>query len=131
MGVISVNGIGNLTRVTLYLDDTTTEAIKNDICSIKGKAVTITDSNTVGYGTASNPIFGIVTVVEPQTMSNDKLIVGVGTNGFFTDLESTGVAVGDYLACDGSGGFAKSTTATNAQVTALDTDTNMTTIFLR
>lgn len=131
MANVSVQGIGNLTRVTLYLDETTTEAIKDDIYSIQGKAVTITDSNTVGYGDASKPIFGIVSVVEPISMSNEKLLVGVFTNGFFTELESTGVAVGDYLACDGSGGFAKSTTATNAQVVALDTDTNETTIFLR
>lgn len=107
---------------TFYLDTATQTAIKDDPNSISGKVVTITGNNEVGYGTSGDAPLGFVVIPENYQTNSTKWVVGVQWNQAREDIACTGVSAGNYLAVNGTGGFAKSTTATNAKAYTVSTD---------
>lgn len=132
MSNVKLNGIGNLTHVTYYLDTTTTTQLGDDIEAVLNKFVTVTGSKEVGYGSSGDAIEGLVTKVEEEYNGSDKLVVTVYTDGFFVDVEATGLSVKDYVTVDGSGGLTKAGSGTtNAQVVEADTDKNLYSIHVR
>lgn len=129
---VKLNGIGNLTHVTYYLDSTTTTQLGDDIEAALNKFVTVTGNKEVGYGSSGDAIEGLITKVEEEYSGSDKLVVTVYTDGFFVDVEATGLSVKDYVTVDGFGGLAKAGSGTtNAQVVEADTDKNLYSIHVR
>lgn len=64
MADFSMNGTGGVECVTMPLDKTTITAIGKEYDGAKGKAVALTDNNTVGYGSDGDPLFGVIRKVE-------------------------------------------------------------------
>lgn len=95
---------------TFYLDSTTATAVKSNIDSIIGKAVTFAGNNEVGYGAADKPLAGIVTKAEMEENGSEKVVVTVEWRGTFENIAATGLAAGDGVTVDGTGGLKKSTT---------------------
>lgn len=98
---------------TFYLDTTTTTAISADPKQIVGKVVTVTGNDTVGYGTAGDPILGVVDPsVEPISTNDKKLLVCVRRFRMFEDISCAGTeTAGTFLAVNGQGGVQASGTS--------------------
>lgn len=107
---------------TFYLDTTTQDAIKATPNIISGQVVTITGNNEVGYGSSGDAALGFVVLPENYQTNSEKWVVGVQWNQAREDIACSGVTAGDYLAVDGKGGFAKSTTPTNAKAYTVSDD---------
>lgn len=131
MSRVDLNGIGQLTHVTYYLSQATATAIQDDTTKITNQVLAITGNVEVGYGTAGDRIEGFASLAEPFDTTKEKYVVSLYINGFFTDIHATGLALKDYVSCDGNGGLQKSTEKTNAQVVELDADKETVTIHLR
>lgn len=107
---------------TFFLDETTKSAIENDPNSICGQVVTIVGNNEVGYGSSGDAPLGFVEMVENEKSNSERFMVSVVFNQAREDIACSGVTAGDYLACDGNGGFAKASGVTNARTYTVSED---------
>ena len=98
MADFSMNGTGGVACVTMPLDETTVKAIDKEYDSAKGKAVALTDNNTVGYGSDGDPLFGIIRKAESDGYAT------VQVSGFACDIAASEAAIGKVAAVDGAGG---------------------------
>lgn len=110
MADFSMKGTGGVACVTMPLDKTTAAAIGKDYDSAKGKAVSLTGNNTVGYGSDGDPLFGVIRKAESDGFAT------VQVSGFACDIiadvtATTGenpvakTAIGAFAAVDGAGGI--------------------------
>lgn len=107
---------------TFYLNTTTASGLSGDLSKIVGKAVTFTGNNEVGYGAADKPLAGIVSKAEYEDNGSDKVVVTVEWSGTFEGVSATGVAAGDGVTVNGTGGLQKAATGlVRAVCTAFDT----------
>ena len=84
---------------------------------IVGKAVTITDNETVGYGTAGGSLVGIVTKAEFDSNAKTKIVVTVDWTGTFEEVATaSALTAGDQVEVDGNGGLKKATASGKAIV---------------
>lgn len=111
---------------TFIVDTTTATAVKDNPEDIVGKVVTLTGNFTVGYGSSGDVPLGFVAQIEKESTNSDKLVVSVRWNRSQEFVEGTGVTAGDYVACNGTGGVAKSTDPTSARAWGADGDTTYT-----
>lgn len=89
-----------------------------------GKAVTITDNETVGYGTAGGSIVGIVTKAEFDSNAKTKIVVTVDWTGTFEEVATaSALTAGDQVEVDGNGGLKKATAGGHAIVIAAGENT--------
>lgn len=110
---------------TFLVDDSTSEAIKDNINELKGKIVTLTGGNyMVGYGSAGDDPLGYVRSVEPIKGMTGKLCAAIVFNSSFMFVPAaTSSEPKSYGACDGKGGIQKSTTPTSTKIWATGKDT--------
>ena len=92
---------------TFYLNTTTASGLSGDLSKIVGKAVTFTGNNEVGYGAADKPLAGIVSKAEYEDNGSTKIVVTVEWSGTFEGVSATGVAAGDGVTVNGTGGLQK------------------------
>ncbi len=109
MADFSMNGTGGVACVTMPLDETTVKAISKDYDSAKGKAVSLTDNNTVGYGSDGDPLFGVIRKAESDGYATVQ--VSGFACGILADVTATTgenpvakTAIGAFAAVDGAGG---------------------------
>ena len=100
---------------TWVLDETTKTAIQSDPKQIIGKVVTATGNGEVGYGSSGKNPLGFVEMVEKELTNSERLVVSVVFNQARENITCAGAAAGDFLACDGTGGLTKSSSATSAK----------------
>lgn len=128
MSDFSMNGVGGVVCVTMPLDAETKAAIDKKYDDAKGKAVALTDNNTVGYGSDGDALFGVLTKVEHDGFAS------VQVKGFFCGLAGTASAteIGKYAAVDGLGGVksAASGVVSNGYITSFDSSSNATDIYM-
>lgn len=116
---------------TFKVDATTTAAIKDNPSSFLDKVVTLTGNFTVGYGSAGAAPLGFVEQVENEVANSGTLVCSVVWNQSRENIDCAGTeAANNYLACNGTGGFAKSTTATNAKAWGVDATNNKCTAYI-
>ena len=109
---------------TYYLDSTTTTAIDGDLNALVGKAVTLVGNEEVGYGTADKPLLGFIMTASYEDQGSDKIVVAVESRGGFEGVKASGVAAGDGVTVDGTGGVQKATAGlARGIVIAFETDT--------
>lgn len=126
---LGFNGIRN--GATFYLDSTTKTAIKSNTKDIIGKVVTLVDNATVGYGEAGDRPLGFVESIEEDKSGSETWVVSVLFNQSQEGINCAGTEIaGEYLACDGTGGLAKSTTATNAVAYSVDSTNKVCTVYI-
>lgn len=124
MSVFSMNGVGGVECVTMPLDETTKKTIGKNYDSAKGMAVALTGNNTVGYGAADAPLFGVIRKVEHDGFAT------VQVKGFAVELksEADASAINKYAAVDGAGGV-KSVgdgVVSNGYITSVEDDGTVT-----
>lgn len=128
MSDFSMNGVGGVVCVTMPLDSTTKASIGKNYDNAKGKAVAITDNNTVGFGSDGDPLFGVLTKVEYDGYAS------VQVKGFFCGLVGTAsaTAINKYAAVDGAGGIKSAGTGvvSNGYITAFDSTSKTTDIYM-
>lgn len=123
------DGIRNGT--TYIVDDTTKTALGTNPMQIVGKVVTLTGNYTVGYGSSGDAPLGFVEMIEKETGNGDTLVVSVVFNQSHEGIACAGSeAAGNYAACNGTGGIAKSTTATNTRIWGVDATSKTATIYI-
>lgn len=105
MAELSFNRL--MTDGTFVLNTTTVGKLNGDLSAVVGKAVTITGNGEVGYGTTGKPLEGIVLKAEYADQGKTEVVVTVAWQGTFEDITATGVAAGDQVTVNGSGGLAK------------------------
>lgn len=99
MADFSMKGTGGVACVTMPLDEATKTVIGKNYDSAKGKAVSLTGNNTVGYGSNGDPLFGVMCKAEPDGFAT------VQVSGFACDIAASEAAIGKTAAVDGSGGI--------------------------
>lgn len=128
MSDFSMVGTGGAEFVTMPLDSTTVTAIGKNYDSARGKAVSLTDNNTVGFGTAGDPLFGVIAKVEHDGYAS------VQVKGFACGLSGTAssTAINKFAAVDGSGGVKSGGTGvvSNGYITSFDSTSKMTDIYM-
>ncbi len=124
MSVFSMSGVGGVECVTMPLNEATKKTIDKDYDSAKGKAVALTGNNTVGYGAADAPLFGVLRKVEHDGFAT------VQVKGFAVGLTSgaDASAINKYAAVDGTGGVksAGDGVVSNGYITAVEDDGTVT-----
>ncbi|MBA1335836.1 MAG: hypothetical protein HPY66_1654 [Firmicutes bacterium] len=86
--------------------------------SVKGKAVTITGNDEYGYGSAGDPLRGVILHYE------DEDCMTVQYRGY-AELDGVSGALptaGNYLVVDGAGAVSATATATNAYAVSVGSD---------
>lgn len=128
MSDVSMKGVGGVVCVTMPLDSTTKAAIGTNYDGAKGKAVAITDNNTVGFGSDGDPLFGVLTKVEHDGCAS------VQVKGFSCGLAGTAsaTAINKYAAVDGAGGVKSAGTGvvSNGYITSFDSTSKATDIYM-
>lgn len=116
---------------TFKVDETTATAVAADPKQIVGKVVAMTDNFTVGYGSAGDPIVGLVEQVEVASTNDKTLVVSVRRFRSFEGVSCAGSeTAGSYLAADGNGGVQASTTATSTIALGVNTEDSTCTILV-
>lgn len=130
MADFSMKGTGGVECVTMPLDKTTITAIGKEYDGAKGKAVTLTDNNTVGYGSDGDPLFGVIRKVESDgyaTVQVKGFACGVTADVTQTTGENpvAKTAIGTLAAVDGTGGIksAAGSVIGRGYITSVDTVT--------
>lgn len=110
----------NVMQATFKLDSTTFAAVKGNPDAAVNKAVALTGAETVGFGAANDPIFGIIQKVESDSYATVR-------TGWFAEGVPVGTeapAVGDVVVVDGSGGVVAAVSAVyGPTVIRIDGDT--------
>lgn len=114
---------------TYYIDQTTTTAINGDLNALVGKAVTITGNQEVGYGTADQPILGIVMTAAYEDQGSEKIVVTVESRGGFEGIAASGITAGAGVTVNGTGGVQTAETGL-VRAVAIAFDTDKATIFM-
>lgn len=118
-----LNFNGLRTSGTFHLASATKSTIQADPKQIIGKVVAITGNGEVGYGTAADEPFGVVTAIEPVVGGAGGFVVTVQWGQTFEGIACAGTEnAGECLACNGTGGVQSSAEHTNC--VALDVDTS-------
>lgn len=107
---------------TFVVDETTKSAIEKNPADIIGKVVAVTGNGEAGYGSAGDAPLGFVEMVEKEVTNSDNLVISVVWHQVREEIPASGVAAGDWAACDGNGGVQKSTDATGVRVLAFEDD---------
>ena len=89
-----------------------------------GKAVTITDNETVGYGSAGSALVGIVEKAEFDSNAKAKIVVTVNWTGTFEEVPTAArLTAGDEVEVDGNGALKKAAAGGHAIVIAAGENT--------
>lgn len=99
MADFSLNGTGGVACVTMPLDAATKTAIGEKYDGAKGKAVSLTGNNTVGFGSDGDPLFGVIRKAESDGYAT------IQVSGFACGITASSAAIGKLAAVDGSGGI--------------------------
>lgn len=106
---------------TFFLDEATTEKVKDDPNKLKDKVVAFTGNYIVGYGSSGATPAGFIRCVESISSNKKEICVSVYWNKSHMGVSCTGSeAAGNFAACDGNGGVIRSTTPTNAKIWAVE-----------
>lgn len=109
----SYEGIG--TAATFFLDNKTRDVLGYELRSLMGKVVTLTGDYIVGFGNSGDNPLGHVEHIAYESGSSDNLVVTVSWCNTVNVPCGMNVKSGDWLSCDGKGGFQKSLTKTSAK----------------
>lgn len=99
MADFSMNGTGGVACVTMPLDAAAKTAIGEKYDGAKGKAVSLTGNNTVGFGSDGDPLFGVIRKAESDGYAT------IQVSGFACGITASAAAIGKLAAVDGSGGI--------------------------
>lgn len=107
---------------TFKIDPSLATTIATALEAEEGKAYAIVDDGLVGYGTAGDPVFGIVEKVRKEDNNSDVLLASLKLTGFVEGVAITSVTdalpeAGKAVCVDGSGGV--QIAATNAETTSI------------
>jgi len=107
---------------TFQIEPTLAATIATTLEAEEGKAYAIDGDGLVGYGTAGDPVFGIVEKVRKEDNNSDVLLASLKLTGFVEGVAITSVTdahpeAGKAVCVDGSGGV--QIAATNAQTTLI------------
>jgi hypothetical protein len=102
---------------TFQIEPTLAATIATTLEAEEGKAYAIDGDGLVGYGTAGDPVFGIVEKVRKEDNNSDVLLASLKLTGFVEGVPITSVTdaapvAGKAVCVDGSGGV--QIAATNA-----------------
>jgi hypothetical protein len=105
---------------TFKIDPSLATTIATALEAEEGKAYAIDGDGLVGYGTAGDPVFGIVEKVRKEDNNSDVLLASLKLTGFVEGVAITSVTdaapvPGKAVCVDGSGGvqLADTNAATN------------------
>lgn len=139
MATLGYNGIIN--AGTFIVDATTAAAIGTSLAAEANKAYAISDDGKVGYGSSGDPVFGIVQVVEKESINSTTLLATLKLTGMVEAVTTTTVAanlpvIGKKVLVDGAGALiVAATTATadavgNARAFSVDSTKHLAVILL-
>lgn len=117
MATLGYDGI--IDAGTFIVDATTATAIGTDLAGEANKAYAISDDGKVGYGSSGDAVFGIVQVVEKESVNSTTLLASLKLTGMVEAVTTTTSAgdipvIGKKVLVDGAGALIVASTTVTA-----------------